>query len=142
MYKRPVKYKDAREHRKVRLRFTIQGTAERPRMSVFRSARHIYIQVIDDESGKTLAAASTVEPALRAFDGDKSAAAVQVGRLAAERAIAAGITKLVFDRNGFRYTGRVAAVSQVAHEMGLLSKVGHSADGASAVDDSQNDGQE
>ncbi len=131
MNKRPTTYKNAREHRKVRLRFTIKGTAERPRMSVFRSARHIYIQIIDDESGKTLAAASTLETAQRTFEGNKSDAAVAVGRLAAERAVAAGVTKLVFDRNGFRYTGRIAAVSQVAHEMGLLSKVGYNANAVS-----------
>jgi len=118
-------YKDAREHRKVRLRHYIRGTAERPRMSVFRSARHIYIQIIDDDAGRTLASASTVEAGMRAFEGDKSAAATAVGKLAAERAVAAGVTKLVFDRNGFRYTGRIAAVSKAAHELGLLTKEGH-----------------
>lgn len=121
------KYKDAREHRKVRLRYTIRGTAERPRLSVFRSSKHIYVQIIDDDSGVTLAAASTVEASLRAFDGNKTAAAEAVGKLAADRAIAKGITKLVFDRNGFRYTGRVAGVSKAAHEVGLLSKEGYNA---------------
>ena len=123
------KYKDPREHRKVRQRYTLKGTAERPRMSVFRSAKHIYVQIIDDDTGTTLAAASTVEPGLKNLDGNKTAAAVAVGKLAAERAVAKGITKLVFDRNGFRYTGRVAAVSQAAHEMGLLSKDGYGAAG-------------
>ncbi len=119
-------YKNAREHRKVRLRHTIKGTAQRPRMSVFRSAKHIYVQVIDDDSGKTLAAASTIEASMKTFEGNKTAAAKAVGQLAAERALASGITKLVFDRNGFHYCGRIAAVSQAAHEMGLLTKEGHS----------------
>ena len=119
------KYDDPREHRKVRQRYRLKGTAERPRMSVFRSAKHIYVQVIDDDAGRTLAQASTLDPSLKAFEGDKTAAAVAVGKLAAERAVAAGVTKLVFDRNGFRYTGRIAAVSQAAHEMGLLSKDGY-----------------
>ncbi len=131
------KYRNEREHRKARLRFGLKGTPERPRMSVFRSARHIYVQIIDDETGTTLAAASTVEPELRKFDGDKSAAAEAVGRLAAERAVAKGITKLVFDRNGFRYTGRVAAVSKVAHELGLLSKTGYSATGETGADSAE-----
>ena len=119
------RYADAREQRKVRMRFRLKGTAERPRMSVFRSSKHIYAQVIDDESGTTLASASSVEPALRAIEGDKTAVAQAVGRLCAERALAKGITRLVFDRNGFHYTGRVAAVSKAAHEMGLLTKDGH-----------------
>ena len=96
-------------------------------MSVFRSARHIYVQIIDDDAGATLAAASTLDAEMKTFDGDKKAAAVAVGKLAAERALAKGITRLVFDRNGFRYTGRIAAVSQAAHEMGLLSKDGYTA---------------
>ena len=116
---------DPREQRKVRQRYTLKGTADRPRMSVFRSSKHIYVQVIDDDSGHTLAAASTVEPGLRTFEGTKTAQAEAVGRLAAERALANGIHRLVFDRNGFRYTGRVAAISKVAHEMGLLSKEGY-----------------
>lgn len=119
------KYDDPREHRKVRQRYRLKGTAERPRMSVFRSAKHIYVQVIDDESGITLAAASTLDSAVKAVEGTKSDLARAVGKLAAERALAKGITKLVFDRNGFRYTGRIAAVSEAAHELGLLSKEGH-----------------
>ncbi len=119
------KYDDPREHRKVRQRYRLKGTAERPRMSVFRSAKHIYVQVIDDESGTTLAAASTLDSAVKAVEGTKSDLARAVGKLAAERALAKGITKLVFDRNGFRYTGRIAAVSEAAHELGLLSKEGH-----------------
>lgn len=119
------RYADARDRRKVRMRFRLKGTADRPRMSVFRSNKHIYVQIIDDESGATLASASSVEPALRTLDGDKTAMAAAVGKLAAERALAKGLTKLVFDRNGFLYTGRIAAVSKAAHEMGLLSKEGH-----------------
>ncbi|MSP91050.1 MAG: 50S ribosomal protein L18 [Myxococcales bacterium] len=113
-----------REHRKNRLRFTIRGTAERPRMNVFRSAKHIYVQIIDDDAGATLAAASTIELELRQFEGNKTAAAEAVGRLAAERALAKGIKKLVFDRAGYIYTGRVAAVSKRAHELGLLTRAG------------------
>lgn len=119
------KYDDPREHRKVRQRYRLKGTAERPRMSVFRSAKHIYVQVIDDEAGVTLASASTLDSAIKAVEGSKSDLARAVGKLAAERALAKGITKLVFDRNGFRYTGRIAAVSEAAHELGLLSKDGH-----------------
>lgn len=119
------KYDDPREHRKVRQRYRLKGTAERPRMSVFRSAKHIYVQVIDDDAGVTLAAASTLDSAIKAVEGSKSDLARAVGKLAAERALAKGITKLVFDRNGFRYTGRIAAVSEAAHELGLLSKDGH-----------------
>ena len=127
MFKRIKGFSDKREQRKVRQRHYLRGTAERPRMSVFRSARHIYVQIIDDDAGATLAAASTLDAELKTFDGDKKAAAVAVGKLAAERAVAKGITRLVFDRNGFRYTGRIAAVSQAAHEMGLLSKDGYAA---------------
>ena len=127
-----------REHRKQRLRFTLKGTTERPRMSVFRSTKHIYVQIIDDETGTTLAAASSVEPGFKSFEGDKSALATAVGKAAAERAVAKGITKLVFDRNGFRYTGRVAAVATAAHEMGLLTKAGYGADSS----DSFNGGEE
>ena len=126
--------KNAREHRKMRLRFTLRGTAERPRMSVFRSTKHIYVQIIDDDSGTTLAAASSIEPGFRTFDGDKSAMAAAVGKAAAERAVAKGLTKLVFDRNGFRYTGRVAAVATAAHAMGLLSKGGYGTQADSTSD--------
>ena len=128
---------DAREHRKVRQRHTLKGTADRPRMSVFRSSKHIYVQVIDDDAGFTLASASTVEPGMRSFEGNKTAEAEAVGRLAAERALAKGITRLVFDRNGFRYTGRVAAVSKAAHEMGLLTKDGYTGAAAAAPEGEQ-----
>lgn len=117
-------FRNKREHRKYRLRFKIRGTADRPRLSVFRSSKHIYAQVIDDDSGLTLAAASTLEPDFRGFAGSKTDAATKVGHLVADRAVAAGVTKLVFDRNGYPYHGRVAAVSKAAHERGLLSKGG------------------
>ncbi len=138
------RFNNRRQHRKYRLRFKIRGTTERPRLSIFRSAKHIYAQVIDDESGRTLAAASTLEDSFNGFDGDKTAAAAKVGELVADRAVAAGVTRLVFDRNGFKYTGRVAAVSKAAHDKGLLSKEGFApkaaddaADAAAATGDQE-----
>lgn len=95
------------------------GTAERPRLAVFRSARHISAQIIDDTAGRTVAAASTVEADLRSgATGNKAAAAV-VGRLVAERARTAGIDRVVFDRGGFLYHGRVAALADAARDAGL-----------------------
>ena len=109
----------ARRRRHARVRRKVAGTAERPRLAVFRSNRHIQAQVIDDGSGRTLAAASTLESGLRAgATGNKDAAAA-VGRLVAERARAAGVTKVVFDRGGFIYHGRVAAVADAARQAGL-----------------------
>jgi large subunit ribosomal protein L18 len=110
----------ARLRRHHRVRRKVTGTAERPRLAVFRSNRHIAAQVIDDRTGRTLAAASTVEADLRSAGttGNK-AAATAVGRLVAERAKAAGVTSVVFDRGGFRYHGRVAAVADAAREAGL-----------------------
>ena len=106
-----------RRHRRVRRK--IAGTAERPRLAVFRSNRHIVAQVIDDRTGRTLAAASTVEPELRQQATGNVGAAERVGRLVAERARAAGIEKVVFDRGGARYHGRVAALADAAREAGL-----------------------
>jgi len=106
-----------RRHRRVRKK--VAGTAERPRLAVFRSNRHIVAQVIDDVAGRTLAAASTVEPALRTKPTANKEAAAAVGRLVAERAAAAGVTRVVFDRGGFRYHGRVAAVADAARNAGL-----------------------
>jgi large subunit ribosomal protein L18 len=106
-----------RRHRRVRKKVT--GTAERPRLAVFRSNKHITAQVIDDRSGRTLAAASTTEAALRESTTGNKAAATQVGALVAERAKAAGVTKVVFDRGGNLYHGRVAAVADAAREAGL-----------------------
>lgn len=109
----------ARMRRHQRVRKHIHGTAERPRMVVTRSNRHMVVQVIDDEAGKTLVSASTMEAALRADQGEKTAKAGQVGKLAAERALAAGIKAVVFDRGGNKYHGRVAAVAEGAREGGL-----------------------
>ncbi len=107
-----------RRHRRVRKKIT--GTAERPRLAVFRSNKHITIQVIDDLAGHTLASASTVEPELRkAGSGSTVEAAKRVGTLVAERAKKAGVTKVVYDRGGFLYHGRVAAAADAAREAGL-----------------------
>ncbi|HET9071069.1 MAG TPA: 50S ribosomal protein L18 [Acidimicrobiales bacterium] len=108
----------ARRHHRVRKR--VSGTTERPRLAVHRSNKHIVAQVIDDRSGRTLAAASSVEADVRAAGptGNKTAAA-SVGRLVAERAKAAGVTAVVFDRGGFLYHGRIAAVADAAREAGL-----------------------
>lgn len=107
--------------RHARVRKKISGTAERPRFDVYRSNMHIYVQVIDDVAGKTLAAASTVEKEIgKMVEGkSKTEAAKIVGAEAAKRAIAAGITEVVFDRGGYIYTGRVAAVADGAREAGL-----------------------
>jgi large subunit ribosomal protein L18 len=110
---------DARARRHARLRKKIVGTESRPRLVVTRSARHVFVQVVDDSKGMTVASASTLEADLRANDGDKTAKARKVGELVAERAKAAGITEVVFDRGGNRYAGRVAAVAEGAREGGL-----------------------
>jgi large subunit ribosomal protein L18 len=110
----------ARIRRHFRVRKKVAGTPERPRLAVFRSNKHISAQVIDDRSGRTVAAASTVEKTLReGATTSNVAAASSVGRLVAERAIAAGVTRVVFDRGGFKYHGRVAAVADAAREAGL-----------------------
>ena len=107
-----------RRHRRVRKK--VHGTAARPRLAVYRSNKHISAQLIDDDAGVTLAAASTVEPAQREAGGGGSvAAATRVGELLAERAKAAGITTVVFDRGGFAYHGRVAAIADAARNGGL-----------------------
>jgi large subunit ribosomal protein L18 len=109
----------ARDRRHARLRKKIDGTAARPRLVVTRSARHVFVQVVDDSKGFTLASASTLEADLRTFDGDKTAKARKVGELVAERAKNAGIEEVVFDRGGNRYAGRVAAIAEGAREGGL-----------------------
>ena len=109
----------ARDRRPARLRKKIDGTAARPRLVVTRSARHVFVQVVDDSKGFTLASASTLEADLRTFDGDKTAKAKKVGELVAERAKSAGIEEVVFDRGGNRYAGRVAAIAEGAREGGL-----------------------
>jgi large subunit ribosomal protein L18 len=109
----------ARTRRHSRLRKKIEGTAERPRLVVTRSARHVFVQVVDDSKGFTLASASTLEADLRTFEGDKTAKARKVGELVAERAKTAGIDAVVFDRGGNKYAGRVAAIAEGAREGGL-----------------------
>ena len=109
----------ARLRRHNRLRKRVAGTPERPRRVVKRSSRHIHAQVVDDTAGHTLVSASTMDAGLRGADGDKSALARQVGALVAERAKAAGITAVVFDRGGNRYAGRIAALADGAREGGL-----------------------
>ncbi|MCU1506471.1 MAG: large subunit ribosomal protein [Microbacteriaceae bacterium] len=109
----------AKSRRHARLRKKIVGTEARPRLVVTRSARHIFVQVVDDSKGFTLASASTMEGDLRAFDGDKTAKARKVGELVAERAKQAGIEAVVFDRGGSKYAGRVAAIAEGAREGGL-----------------------
>ena len=111
--------RDLRIRRHARVRKTVRGTVERPRLAVFRSNKHISAQVIDDRSGRTLAAASTLEGELRSGSTSNKDAASQVGRLVAERAKAAGVDKVVFDRGGFLYHGRVAAVADAARSAGL-----------------------
>ena len=107
----------ARRHTRVRKKIT--GSAARPRLAVNRSARHIFAQLVDDGAGHTLASASTLEPDIRAAKGDKRARAHQVGQLLASRAREAGITAAVFDRGGYAYHGRVAALAEGAREGGL-----------------------
>ncbi len=109
----------SRLRRQVRGRKKVAGTAERPRMVVTRSSKHISVQVVDDAAGKTLASASTMEADLRTFEGDKSAKAKVVGGLVAERAKAQGVESVVFDRAGNKYHGRVAALADGAREGGL-----------------------
>ncbi|RPF27519.1 MULTISPECIES: 50S ribosomal protein L18 [Georgenia] len=109
----------ARQRRHLRVRKRITGTAERPRLVVTRSARHMVAQLVDDSTGRTLASASTLEADLRSAEGEKVAKARKVGELVAERAKAAGIEAAVFDRGGNKYHGRVAAVADGAREGGL-----------------------
>ncbi|WP_236789493.1 50S ribosomal protein L18 [Amycolatopsis sp. GM8] len=109
----------AKARRHFRLRKKINGTEQRPRLSVKRSSRHIYAQLIDDLTGHTLAAASTMEPDVRAVEGDKKAKAAKVGELLAARAKNAGITSAVFDHGGNGYHGRIAALADAAREGGL-----------------------
>jgi large subunit ribosomal protein L18 len=106
-----------RRHRRVRKR--VVGVASQPRLAVFRSARHIYAQVVDDTSGRTLAAASTLDGSIRAGNGPKREQAKRVGALLAERAKAAGVARVTFDRGGYAYHGRVASLADGAREGGL-----------------------
>jgi large subunit ribosomal protein L18 len=107
----------ARRH--FRVRKNVRGTAERPRLVVTRSSRHITAQIVDDLKGHTLASASTLDTSIRGTEGDKSAQAGKVGALLAERARSAGVSKVVFDRGGNKYAGRIAALADAAREAGL-----------------------
>ena len=109
----------ARLRRHARLRKKISGTAERPRLVVHRSSRHIHVQLVNDLNSTTLAAASSIEADVRTVEGDKKAHSVRVGQLIAERAKAAGIGTVVFDRGGYTYGGRIAALADAARESGL-----------------------
>src|ERR1700742_1468313 len=109
----------SRVRRHTRLRKKISGTGQRPRLVVHRSARHIHVQLVNDENGTTVAAASSIEADVRGLDGDKKAHSVRVGQLIAERAKAAGIDTVVFDRGGYTYGGRIAALADAARENGL-----------------------
>lgn len=109
----------ARARRHFRVRKKVSGTAARPRLVVTRSTRHVFAQVVDDTTGKTLASASTMEGELRALVGDKTAKSRRVGVLLAERAKGVGVSSVVFDRAGNRYHGRLAALAEGARETGL-----------------------
>ena len=109
----------ARQKRHDRIRLRLEGTESRPRLAVFRSNIHIYAQIIDDSSGRTLAAASTLEKELRSSGSTKTEEAAVVGRLVAERAKSAGVERVVFDRAGFRYHGRIKSLADAAREAGL-----------------------
>ena len=112
---------EGRDRRKARIRKKISGSSERPRLSVFRSARHIYAQVVDDSGGGTLAAASTLSPDLKGTltEDDKTGAAKKVGALIAKMCLERKVGKVVFDRNGFLYHGRVKGLAEAAREAGL-----------------------
>ena len=109
----------ARGRRHLRVRKKVSGTALRPRLVVSRSSRHVFVQIVDDTVGKTVASASTMEADLRSFEGDKTAKARKVGELLAERAKSAGVEAVVFDRGGNKDHGRVAAIAEGAREGGL-----------------------
>ena len=116
-----VKRRTAREKRKARIRKKLSGTAERPRLTVYKSLKHMYAQLVDDVSGRTLAAVSTGSKALKEAvkEDDKTGAAKKVGAAIGKAALEKGIKRVVFDRNGFDYHGRIAAVAQAAREAGL-----------------------
>lgn len=111
--------REARARRHFRIRKNLRGTAEMPRLVVHRTSRHMHVQIIDDLAGRTLAAASTMDEAIRNSEGDKKARGAELGKLIAERAKAAGIEAVVFDRGGYQYHGRVAALADAAREGGL-----------------------
>ncbi|HEU0088525.1 MAG TPA: 50S ribosomal protein L18 [Pseudonocardiaceae bacterium] len=109
----------ARARRHLRLRKKVSGSPERPRLVVNRSSRHIAVQLVDDLAGHTLAAAASIEPEVRALEGDKKAKAAKVGELIARRAKAVGVSRVVFDRGGHDYHGRIAALADAARQAGL-----------------------
>jgi large subunit ribosomal protein L18 len=109
----------SRLRRHARLRKKLAGTPQRPRLVVNRSARHIHVQLVNDENGTTVAAASSIEADVRGLQGDKKARSMRVGQLIAERAKAAGVDSVVFDRGGYTYGGRIAALADAARENGL-----------------------
>lgn len=110
----------ARKKRHARIRRHLSGTAERPRLNIFRSTNHIYAQVIDDEQGQTLAAASSIDPSIKTVtDKNKVDKARLVGKLVAERALEVGVNQVIFDRGGFRYHGRVKALAEASRKAGL-----------------------
>jgi len=114
-----MKKQELRQRRKVHIRKKVEGSQQRPRLSVYRSLNHIYAQVIDDFSGKTIAAASTLSPELKDGKGKKRELAKEVGKLVAKKCQEKQIAAVVFDRNGFMYHGRIAAVAEGAREGGL-----------------------
>jgi large subunit ribosomal protein L18 len=118
---KPNRAQMARTHRHARVRKNMIGTVERPRLNVYRSLNNIYAQIIDDSQGRTLVAASSIDPALREqlADKTKTQQAVQVGKLLAERALQVGIQQVVFDRGGYKYHGRVKALAEASREGGL-----------------------
>ncbi len=109
----------ARVRRHLRVRKKVSGSPARPRLVVNRSARHMFVQIVDDSAGRTLVSASTMDPDVRSATGDKTAKAKLVGTLIAERAKTAGVTAVVFDRGGYQYHGRIAALADSAREAGL-----------------------
>ncbi len=115
----PSKKRVARRRRHLRIRKQVRGTAQRPRLNVYRSNKHIYAQLIDDVAGGTIVAASSMESGVQPGDDSKTGVARQVGTLIGERAASSGITECVFDRGGNRYAGRVAALADAAREAGL-----------------------
>jgi large subunit ribosomal protein L18 len=117
--KRTASRTAARTRRHLRVRKKVVGTPARPRLVVTRSAKHVFVQIVDDTVGRTLVSASTMEGALRSADGDKTAKSRKVGEILAERAKEAGIGPVVFDRAGYRYHGRIAALADGAREGGL-----------------------
>jgi large subunit ribosomal protein L18 len=117
---KPLNTRTARQRRHRRIRVGLSGTSARPRMNVFRSLQHIYVQVIDDVAGTTLAAASTNEPSVRGtLSGSKTERAKAVGKTIAERAKEKGVSAVVFDRGGYLYHGRIKALADAAREAGL-----------------------